>query len=133
MGCPGQDNKVPTPSIDCLMYIVGVVVCSVARCLGAKRVSKRSFEWLSRHPIISHVVPDSAAVSACVKIADDHRILVPPACGASLAAVYGDSISTLQESGALSQQLHNIVIIVCGGSGVNLDTIQQWRTKYDIV
>lgn len=91
-----------------------------------------SFDWLSRHPVISHVVSDSDAVSACVKIADDHRILVPPSCGASLAAVYGDSISTLQESGRLPQQLHNIVIIVCGGSGVNLDTIQQWRTTYDI-
>ena len=89
---------------------------------------KASFDWLSRHPIISHVISDSEAVSACVKIADDHRILVPPSCGASLAAVYGDSIKSLQEKGVLPQQLHNIVIIVCGGSGVNLDTIQKWRT-----
>ena len=108
------------------------VADSVARCLGAKRVCEMSFHWLSRHPIISHVVSDTAAVSACVKIADDHRILVPPSCGASLAAVYGDSISTLQESGKLPEQLHNIVVIVCGGNGVNLDSIQQWRTTYDI-
>ena len=78
------------------------------------------------------MVSDKDAVSACVKIADDYRILVPPACGASLAAVYGDSIKSLQESGELPQNLHNIVIIVCGGSGVNLDTIQQWRTTYNI-
>lgn len=102
---------------------------SVARCLGAKRVSKMSFEWLSRHEVISHVVSDSEAVSACVKIADDHRILIPPACGASLAAVYGDSINVLQEEGKLPQKLQNIVVIVCGGNGVNLDTIHQWRTQ----
>lgn len=108
------------------------VVSSVARCLGAKRVSKKSYEWLSEHAVISHVVSDSDAVSACIKIADDHRILVPPSCGASLAAIYGDSLKTLQGQQVLPQQLHNIVIIVCGGSGVNLDTIQQWRTQYNI-
>lgn len=94
---------------------------------------KASYEWLSRHPIISHVISDRDAVSACVKIADDHRILVPPACGASLAAVYADSIKELQQKGSLPSELKNIVIIVCGGNGVNLDAIQKWRTEYNVV
>lgn len=118
-----------------------IVVCmhacmhgsSIARCLGAKRVSKTSYEWLSRHPIISRVITDKDAVSACIKIADDHRILVPPSCGASLAAVYGDSIRELQQEGTLPQKLKDVVIIVCGGNGVNLDAIQQWRTEYNIL
>lgn len=108
-------------------------VSSIARCLGAKRVSKTSYEWLARHPIISHVISDKDAVSACVKLADDHRILVPPSCGASLAAVYGDSIKQLQQEGALPVELKNVVIIVCGGNGVNLDAIQQWRTEYNVL
>lgn len=94
---------------------------------------KKAYEWLSHHNIISRVVPDKAAVSACVRIADDHRILVPPACGAALAAVYGDTIKQLQQNGQLPQQMKDIVVIVCGGSGVNLDTIQQWRTQYNIL
>lgn len=95
-------------------------------------MSNNSYKWLSRHEIISHVVSDGDAVTACVKIADDHRILVPPSCGASLATLYGDSIKELQGKGALSPLLKNIVIIVCGGSGVNLETIQQWKTQYNI-
>lgn len=111
------------------------LVCgaSIARCLGAKRVCKSSYEWLSRHQVISYVVSDRDAVSACVKIADDHKILVPPACGASLAAVYGDTVKELQEKGAIPMHMKDIVIIVCGGNGVNLDAIQNWRTKYNIV
>lgn len=111
---------------------VDALVCSVARCLGAKRVCKASYEWLSRHPVISHVVSDQEAVSACVRIADDHKILVPPSCGASLAAVYGGSIKELQQKGTLPQKMKDVVIIVCGGNGVNLDAIQQWRTQYNV-
>ena len=107
-------------------------VCSVARCLGAKRVCKTSYEWLSRHAVISHVVSDTDAVTACVRIADDHRILVPPSCGASLAAVYGDTLKQLQAEELLPAQLNNIVVIVCGGNGVNLDTILQWRKQYNM-
>lgn len=112
--------------------ILTYVSCfSIARCLGAKRVCKRSFEWLSEHKVISHVISDRDAVSACVQIADDHRILIPPACGASLAALYAGSITQLQQESKLPQSLNNVVVIVCGGSGVNLDTIQQWRTQYN--
>ena len=42
---------------------------SVARCLGAKRVCKRSFEWLSQHPIIPHKISDREAIAACIKLA----------------------------------------------------------------
>lgn len=95
-------------------------------------MSKKSYEWLSHHNVISRVVLDKDAVSACVKIADDHRILVPPACGASLAAVYGSTVKQLQQEGTLPQEMGNIVMIVCGGSGVNLDTAQRWRTQYNL-
>lgn len=94
---------------------------------------RKAYEWLSRHTVISQVVSDRDAVSACVRIADDHRILVPPACGATLAAVYGDTIKQLQQQGKLPHEMKDIVVIVCGGSGVNLDTIQQWRMQYNIL
>lgn len=63
---------------------------------------------------------------------DDHRILVAPACGAALAGVYGSSIPDLQKAGKLPPSLSNIVVIVCGGSGVNLDTIQKWKKTYNL-
>lgn len=106
--------------------------CSVARCLGAKRVSRKSFEWLSQHDVVTAIVSDRDAISACINLADDHRMLVPPACGAALAAVYGDTIPKLQKAQKLPEKLKHIVVIVCGGSGVNLDTIQKWKKDYEL-
>ena len=73
------------------------------------------------------MLPDRAALSACVDVADDHRILVAPACGAALAAVYGDMLRPLQKVGTLPQELQDVVVIVCGGNGVNVDSIIQWK------
>lgn len=106
--------------------------CSIARCLGAKRVSRKSYEWLSNHAVTSHVVNDSEAVSACVKLADDHRVLIPPSCGAAVAAVYSDIVQLLQKTGKLPEKLNNVVIIVCGGSEVSLETIKKWREEYKV-
>ena len=63
---------------------------------------------------------------------DDHRILVPPACGASLAALYSSTLPDLQKAAKIPATLNNIVVIVCGGNGVNLDTIQQWKKTYNL-
>ena len=95
-------------------------------------MSLKSFEWLSSHHVTSHVVSDRDAVSACVKLADDHRVLIPPACGAAVSAVYSDVILKLQKTGQLPSQLSNVVIIVCGGSAVTLDTINKWREEFKI-
>ena len=133
---PSLSSLVPIPTVHVLFVMqprpIPTLICfscSIARCLGAKRVSKASYEWLSKHEVISHVLSDKDALSACVQIADDHRILVPPSCGVTLAAIYGDTIPELQTKGRLPSKLENIVVIVCGGSGVNLDTIQQWKTQ----
>lgn len=50
------------------------LLCSIARCLGAKRVSKRSYEWLSQHPVLPCTVTDKQAVSACINIAGRHSL-----------------------------------------------------------
>eukprot|EP00731_Ephydatia_muelleri_P037915 Em0598g2a len=107
-------------------------ITSIAKTLGAKRVSKRSYEWLSLHPILSHVVTDKEAVTASIKFADDHRMLVSPACGAALAAVYGAIISDLQKAHKLPMSLSNVVVVVCGGNEVSLDLIQSWKETYGI-
>jgi len=74
------------------------------------------------------VVSDRDALAACVGVADDHHILVAPACGAALAAIYGNMLSPLQDEGKLPALLHDVVVIVCGGSGVTVDTLLQWKT-----
>ena len=96
---------------------------SIATSLGAKRVAKAAYEWCHRHPVVSHVVSDREAVNACLRFALDHRILVEPACGASLAAVYG-AIDPLRDK-------RNILVIVCGGAGVTIQQLEDWDRMLD--
>jgi len=60
---------------------------SIATSLGAKKVAKSAYDWCNKHEVVSHVVSDTEAIDSCLKFSNDHRILVEPACGASLAAL----------------------------------------------
>ncbi len=96
-------------------------ITSVATTLGARRVAAKALEWTKKHPITPWQVTDREAVDACVRFADEHRVLVEPACGASLAAVYGRAKPL--------EGLRPIVIIVCGGAGVSLPLLDEWKKK----
>jgi L-serine/L-threonine ammonia-lyase len=48
----------------------------------------------------------------------DHRLLVEPACGASLAVVYDDHPALANYK--------NIMIVVCGGATATIDQIRAW-------
>ena len=65
------------------------------------------------------------AIDACLQIADDQRILVEPACGAALAGVYEGLVEQVVGKGP-------VVVIVCGGNIVNLDTMEKWREEATI-
>jgi len=95
---------------------------SIATSLGAKRIAKQAFKLLNEHPIISHVVTDQDAVNGCYTFLKEHRILVEPACGASLSAVYKrcDGLKDKQ----------NIVVIVCGGVGVTMEQLEKWSRSF---
>lgn len=67
----------------------------------------------------SVVVSDAAAVEACLTLRDDHRLLVEPACGASLAALHSAS--------AHIAHAQSVAVIVCGGVGVTSTQLLQWQ------
>ncbi|KAL7986765.1 hypothetical protein Chor_013048 [Crotalus horridus] len=102
-------------------------ITSVAKCLGAKTVAQRALDCTKECPIISHVLEDVEAVEAVEQFLDDERILVEPACGASLALLYSGYLQQLQKEGRLSQALESIVLIVCGGSGISLRGLQAMK------
>ena len=55
------------------------VFCSIAKCLGSKTVCQKLFEYTKNHNIMSQVVSDQQAISACLKFAGGNnfiRILV---------------------------------------------------------
>lgn len=96
---------------------------SLATSLGAKQIAQAAYDWSRTEGVVSHVVSDRAAVDACMRFAGDHRLLVEPACGASLAAVY--------EPPAELSSRQNILVIVCGGAGVTIEQLQAWDRQLD--
>ncbi len=95
---------------------------SVAKSLGAKQVCQQAFALAAHHPIQSITVSDASAVAACAQFLTDQRVLVEPACGASLAAVY----ENVPELAAYQ----TVLVVVCGGATVTITQIQDWATKF---
>jgi L-serine/L-threonine ammonia-lyase len=91
---------------------------SIATSLGARRVSQQAFELARRHPVEPVVVSDREAVEACLRFMDDHRIVVEPACGASLALAY--------RAGEGLARFERVLVIVCGGVTATVEQLQTW-------
>lgn len=96
-------------------------VKTIATSLAAKKVCPAAFEWTKKHRIYPELVTDQAAVKAAAQFADDHRVLVEPACGAPLSLVYN--------SLPLLKQFSSILVIVCGGEGVTRKMISDWEAS----
>lgn len=56
-------------------------------------------------------------------------MLVEPACGAALAAVYSGVLRKLQAEGRLSPGLASVVIIVCGGNNISSQQLQELKMQ----
>jgi L-serine/L-threonine ammonia-lyase len=94
-------------------------IASVATTLGARTVASEALTWTRKHTITPWKVSDREAVYACIRFADDHRILVEPACGAALSAIY-------HRASPLAEQ-KRVMVIVCGGAGVSLSLLREWE------
>jgi len=90
---------------------------SVAITLGAKQVADRALALALARPVTPVQVTDTAAVEAAERFADDHRVLVEPACGAALSLLY-----------ARHERLTGPVLtIVCGGASASRAAFETWR------
>ncbi len=98
-------------------------ITSIANTLGSLRVTARALEWAKQHDITPQVVTDKQAVNACLKFADDMRVVVEPACGASLSVIYDNQ--------HLLAGYESAFIIVCGGAGVTLAQLKTWARTLD--
>ncbi|KRE11834.1 serine dehydratase [Bosea sp. Root483D1] len=103
-----RNERIVLPAID-----------SIATSLGARQVAEHAFALLSKHRIGCAVVSDLQAVNACLRFLDDHRILVEPACGASIATIY-EQVAELAD-------FQNILLIVCGGAIATAEQLTAWR------
>lgn len=95
------------------------VLSGVATSLGARQVCKRAFDLSKERTVVPVQVTDQEAVAACLLYLNDHRTLVEPACGASLALLYGNKVSL--------GELSNVLVIVCGGSTATIESLTSFR------
>lgn len=99
-------------------------ITSVATSLGARAVAPKALELTRNHRIIPYVAADEAAVSACGRFLDDHRVLVEPACGVSLSAIY-DNTPLLGDAGT-------VLVVVCGGIGISAAKLRDLETRFGL-
>jgi len=97
-------------------------ISSIATTLGAKSVCANAFELTKTHDVRCAVVSDLEALEACQRFLEDHRVLVEPACGASLASIYSEGRNLLAEFEAP-------LVVVCGGATATLQQIEEWHRK----
>lgn len=94
---------------------------TVATSLGAKKVAESALEWSRKRKVVTHICTDAEALTAAKKLADTFNVLVEPACGAALSAVFLPS--------PLIQRASTVLVIVCGGAGIDTDIF--WRQLKD--
>ena len=80
---------------------------TIANSLASARVCDAVVQSALSHTVRSALVSDAQALSACQRFAHDHRILVEPACGAALAALY--------ETPKAVGDAQGVLVVVCGG------------------
>jgi L-serine/L-threonine ammonia-lyase len=121
-------------------------ITSIATSLGALSVTPVVLERASQYNnddvtphtfkfnqprFVSAICTDREAVDACLQLARDHRILVEPACGAALAILYQERLREQFLSEARSTTPGGpIVVEICGGSGVTVELLQEWESKF---
>lgn len=93
-------------------------ITSIASSLGARRVADEALRLARAHPTHSVLVSDAQACNAAVRMAEQMRVMVEPACGAALAAVDGHP--------ELFARFKRPLVEVCGGVAVSLEKLQAW-------
>ena len=91
---------------------------SVASSLCVRRLAPAVLAVCRRQPVWPVSVSDAACTQACARLADEHGMLVEPACGAALAPLYAGHPAL---AGA-----RDVVAIVCGGQVVTLEQLASW-------
>ncbi|XP_035291993.1 L-serine dehydratase/L-threonine deaminase-like [Anguilla anguilla] len=107
-------------------------ITSVATTLGLNCVAAQTLKLAQEHAVFSQLVTDQEAVMAVEHFMDDEKILVEPACGAALAAVYSNVLSRLQKEGKLGRNLGPVVVVVCGGNNISLAQLHKLKVQLEM-
>jgi L-serine/L-threonine ammonia-lyase len=102
---------------------------SIATSLGALSVTQSTLTSSIRTDPL--VVSDERALWGALQFADEFRMLVEPACGASLVAVYDSALyeQLLRDVDSTNGEHKDIVVVVCGGSVVSMELLAMWKEQ----
>ncbi|GFZ52222.1 hypothetical protein JCM24511_09995 [Saitozyma sp. JCM 24511] len=99
-------------------------ITSIATSLGARQVCQQALDYGLSDSVRTVLVTDDEAVQACWRFADEERLIVEPACGATLAVVYEDKLAQLLPR--LDEE-SKVVLIVCGGSNITIEMLAEHK------
>ncbi|KAL7005476.1 catabolic L-serine/threonine dehydratase [Cystobasidiomycetes sp. EMM_F5] len=140
----------PSGSIDD-QHVILPAITSKATSMGAKICSRNALLSARNYAIHGHVTPpsenktipkhmatlmlsDSLSASACWQFNRDHKMMVELSCGAALAPVYHHerllqpALTKLPDE--RKDRKLNIVVIVCGGSKVDTEMLEQYKAEF---
>lgn len=92
--------------------------------LGTRAITSHAVSWSSKADVRSLVLQDQDSLDAVRRFLDDHRVMVESLCGNAIAAIYSRP--------EIFQSFKNIVVIVCGGSLVNVDQVVRWTPHMNV-
>lgn len=121
----GAESLAQSVRQDRLVTLPGIT--SVAKSLGAVRVAERAFQDARKANVSTVVIEDAEACASSWRFADDERILVEPACGASVALAYDGRLKKYLKGFSSESK---VVIVVCGGSRINLKMMEEYRLQF---
>ncbi|KAH9209877.1 tryptophan synthase beta subunit-like PLP-dependent enzyme [Leptodontidium sp. 2 PMI_412] len=110
-------------------------ITSIATSLGARKVCQKALEYGMEKSVACVVLSDAEAVHACQRFLDDERILVEPACGASLAPYYNSTLPELvpglgKDSNVVEGQQCSCCCM--RGSNVSWDIMKKYVEEYGL-
>ena len=106
-------------------------ITSIATSLGATQVAKRTFEWGMSESVVCAAVTDLVATDAAIRFADEARLLVEVACGATIAPVYTGQLREKLGEGMSDEEWRgmNVIVIICGGSNTGMEKLFEYRRQ----
>jgi L-serine/L-threonine ammonia-lyase len=111
-------------------------ITSIATSLGAPMVARKAFENVveSKGGVVCATVTDGEAVRGSVEFLEDARMLVEVACGATMVTAYNGYLRKYLGKDMSDEEWkeQNIVLVVCGGSNINLELLNKYRETYRV-
>ena len=105
-------------------------ITSLAKSLGVARVSAKTLEYARRPRVRNVVLPDSEAARGSLMFARTERMMVELTVGVSVAACCNGRLASIL--GRPVESSEKVVIIVCGGNDISVDTLASWAGEYGL-